>query len=72
MPESTATAKAGRYVSLDIVRGIAALSVVFWHWQHFYFSTPQQQTASADSSLQPLYSLFWPFYQGGYLWICSA
>jgi peptidoglycan/LPS O-acetylase OafA/YrhL len=67
MSKSTANEKAGRYVSLDIVRGIAALSVVFWHWQHFYFSTPQQQTAAADSSLQPLYSVFWPFYQSGFL-----
>ena len=27
-----------RFYLLDILRGIAALSVVFWHWQHFFFS----------------------------------
>jgi peptidoglycan/LPS O-acetylase OafA/YrhL len=27
-----------RFYSLDVLRGIAALSVVFWHWQHFFFS----------------------------------
>lgn len=26
-----------RFYSLDILRGIAALSVVFWHWDHFFF-----------------------------------
>ena len=26
-----------RFHSLDALRGIAALSVVFWHWQHFFF-----------------------------------
>jgi peptidoglycan/LPS O-acetylase OafA/YrhL len=27
-----------RFYSLDVLRGVAALSVVFWHWQHFFFS----------------------------------
>ena len=26
-----------RFHSLDVVRGIAALSVVLWHWQHFFY-----------------------------------
>ena len=25
------------FYSLDVLRGLAALSVVFWHWQHFFF-----------------------------------
>ena len=67
MPTSTATEKADRFISLDIVRGIAALSVVFWHWQHFYYS-PARQLADAPTEIQqPLYSFFWPFYQSGYL-----
>lgn len=24
-----------RFYSLDALRGIAALTVIFWHWQHF-------------------------------------
>ncbi|MCX7206451.1 MAG: acyltransferase [Proteobacteria bacterium] len=27
-----------RFYSLDALRGIAALCVVFWHWQHFFFA----------------------------------
>lgn len=27
-----------RFYSLDVLRGLAALSVVFWHWQHFFFT----------------------------------
>jgi peptidoglycan/LPS O-acetylase OafA/YrhL len=27
-----------RFHSLDALRGIAALSVVFWHWQHFFYT----------------------------------
>jgi peptidoglycan/LPS O-acetylase OafA/YrhL len=26
-----------RFYSLDVLRGLASLSVVFWHWQHFFF-----------------------------------
>ncbi len=26
-----------RFHSLDILRGLAALCVVFWHWQHFFY-----------------------------------
>ncbi|HEV7667485.1 MAG TPA: acyltransferase [Thermoanaerobaculia bacterium] len=26
-----------RFYSLDAFRGVAALSIVFWHWQHFFF-----------------------------------
>jgi peptidoglycan/LPS O-acetylase OafA/YrhL len=31
------TPPVSRFYSLDALRGIAALSVVFWHWQHFFF-----------------------------------
>lgn len=27
-----------RFYSLDVLRGFAALSVVFWHWQHFFYT----------------------------------
>jgi uncharacterized membrane protein len=30
-------APAERLHTLDTLRGIAALSVVFWHWQHFFY-----------------------------------
>ncbi|MDF7795325.1 hypothetical protein [Pseudomonas syringae] len=26
-----------RLYTLDVLRGVAALSVVFWHWQHFFY-----------------------------------
>jgi peptidoglycan/LPS O-acetylase OafA/YrhL len=33
----TPTINAERLYALDVLRGIAALSVVFWHWQHFFY-----------------------------------
>jgi peptidoglycan/LPS O-acetylase OafA/YrhL len=46
--------------SLDALRGVAALSVVIWHWQHFYPSGP-----GFDPTRQPLYWLFEPLYRDG-------
>ncbi|MGL4524241.1 MAG: acyltransferase family protein, partial [Spirochaetia bacterium] len=53
-----------RFYSLDALRGIAALSVVFWHWQHFFFSgsTPGKLDISRlpwSSGLSILYTKGW-------------
>jgi len=48
---------------LDILRGLAALSVVLWHWQHFY--TSNGVLNNFDKSQQPLYSYFFIFYETG-------
>jgi peptidoglycan/LPS O-acetylase OafA/YrhL len=52
---------------LDIVRGIASLSVVLWHWQHFFYDSTLTNISMAevDKSHYPLYSVLWPFYEQG-------
>lgn len=58
-PSSTAN----RLYTLDVLRGIAALCVVFWHWQHFFYvgGTP----VGFDPALQPFFSHFTLLYQHG-------
>ncbi len=51
-----------RIYSLDAFRGIAALSIVFWHWQHFFFSGPVP-----GSGARPLLEPFLLFYRHGQL-----
>ena len=51
--------------SLDATRGIAALAVVFWHWQHFFIYGPDP--AVFEPSRQPLYAIFKPLYNEGLL-----
>jgi peptidoglycan/LPS O-acetylase OafA/YrhL len=53
------------FYSLDILRGLAALSVVFWHWQHFFFDRGTEP-ASLSTSRLPLYGVFWPLYTEGW------
>jgi peptidoglycan/LPS O-acetylase OafA/YrhL len=62
--EAKKTFNSSHFYSLDVLRGMAALAVVFWHWQHFsYFGT---NLVNFDKEHQPLYFLFKPFYDQGY------
>jgi peptidoglycan/LPS O-acetylase OafA/YrhL len=51
--------------SLDVLRGFAALSVVFWHWQHFFMPYADEQSYEAEQF--PLYKVFSVFYTKGWM-----
>src|SRR4030067_380382 len=53
------------FYSLDVTRGLAALSVVFWHWQNFFWDG--NESGKIDLASAPLYGLFFPFYDRGLL-----
>jgi peptidoglycan/LPS O-acetylase OafA/YrhL len=54
-----------RFYSLDVLRGFAALSVVFWHWQHFF--GPGTGEGAFQPREQPWLTVFYPFYEHGWL-----
>ena len=54
-----------RLYSLDALRGLAALSVVFWHWQHF-FALTGTWADGWDRAWQPFYWVFKPLYEAGW------
>jgi peptidoglycan/LPS O-acetylase OafA/YrhL len=70
MAEAAGDTKAPRLESLDALRGLAALSVVFWHWQHFWLlGTPLltwRDGAEPDRTLEPLHPLLKIFYEYGH------
>lgn len=53
-----------RLHSLDAARGIAALAVVVWHWQHMYLIGGGTLD---DRTIQPFYNLLFPLYHWGWL-----
>ena len=54
-----------RFYSLDVLRGIAALSVVFWHWQHFFFEGTRKPPVTLEAL--PFYDVFFALYSKGWL-----
>ncbi|MFN8059048.1 MAG: acyltransferase [Vicinamibacterales bacterium] len=52
-----------RLHSLDALRGIAALSVVLWHWQHFFFTGTSP--GLYDKAALPFASVLYLFYAQG-------
>lgn len=52
-----------RLYALDALRGIAALCVVFWHWQHFFYVGDNPSAFVLDQ--QPFFRFFMPLYQHG-------
>lgn len=54
-----------RLYLLDISRGIASLSVVLWHWNHFAFEK-HNLSKNFTTQDQPMYYLFKIFYEKGY------
>lgn len=54
-----------RNYSLDVLRGLAALSVVLWHWQHFFYVAGKPVNFTTEN--QPFFEYLSLFYLHGSL-----
>lgn len=54
-----------RFHSLDVLRGLAALSVVLWHWQHF-FAPLNPHGVALEPERQPFFPYLSFFYRQGF------
>ncbi len=50
--------------SLDVVRGLAALSIVIFHWGHFFYRG-SHPAPDFDAASLPFHSFLFLFYEGG-------
>lgn len=63
--------------NIDFLRGIAAIAVLIWHYQHFYFASSTENNIGNERSAQPFFSALKFFYLNGHLavqffWILSG
>jgi peptidoglycan/LPS O-acetylase OafA/YrhL len=56
--------KGSHFFAIDFLRGLAALSVLFWHYGHFYSQTAGK-LGLEDYTVQPLFNYFFFFYIRG-------
>jgi peptidoglycan/LPS O-acetylase OafA/YrhL len=56
----------GRIYALDILRGLAALVTLLWHYQHFFYIPGGHLPSDFRVESQPLYSIFSLFYLHGH------
>ncbi len=56
---------ASRLYSIDALRGVAALAIVLWHWQHFY-AVSGTWAAGWNRIDQPFYPFLKPLYDQGW------
>lgn len=54
------------YLLIDLIRSVAAILIIFWHWQHFFFNPQTNIPIEGFKKTQPLYELFWPIYEYGH------
>lgn len=54
-----------RLYSLDFMRGLAAMSVVLWHWQNFFFTGTEP--GAIDVARLPFHGWLSPAYERGWL-----
>ncbi len=54
-----------RLYGLDALRGVAAIIVIFWHWQHFFYVGSDASHVPWDA--QPFYPYVFSLYKNGWL-----
>lgn len=51
--------------NIDLIRSWAAIAVLIWHYQHFFFGTTLTENIAEHRDIQPLYGLLKIFYTNG-------
>lgn len=56
----------GHYRVIDLLRGLAAIAILLWHYQSFQYVHPEQAIPVAELYHQPFAGVLWPFYTLGF------
>ncbi len=66
--------RVGHFYGIDLMRGLAAMTILIWHYQHFYMTADvgfRDGSPDIDRTIQPFYWLLFPLYDHG-LWAVNA
>ena len=66
-PVRTSVDTVQRYVGLELCRFVCAVSIVIFHYQHFFFTGLWQEMPGAFKKTFPLYSVLAPVYISGWV-----
>ena len=69
--------KQSNLCNIDLLRGVATIAILVWHYQHFYYPTAGIQLAGWSPEQQPMFtSLEWLYLKGEwavkFFWIISG
>jgi len=67
----------GHFYGIDLLRGLAAIAILVWHYQHFFLTAPVTDSPPINHQAEPGYWLLWPLYEHGFwavqlFWIISG
>jgi peptidoglycan/LPS O-acetylase OafA/YrhL len=74
---STSYTTPQKLCNIDFLRGIAAIAILLWHYQHLYFPEAGVNAIAEKREVQPLFGVFTWFYVYGswaveFFWILSG
>lgn len=55
----------GHYYLIDFARGLSAVAILFWHYQHFFIPRGLHDLSPEGLNGEPLASVFYPLYHYG-------
>ena len=63
--------------SIELLRGFAAVGILFWHYQHFFYNSKINSYNFTTFEIQPLYNIISTIYMGGargvqFFWVISG
>lgn len=57
----------GRLHVIDLSRGLAAVAILFWHYQHFYYRDGFSERTPEMRAVEPLHAYLEPLYSNGWM-----
>jgi len=64
-PRSLSSGVSDHFYVIDLLRGLAAIAILVWHFQHFFFPQAETRLPVSERHIQPLYNYLMPLYEYG-------